>query len=198
MHFNHPSIVQVVHVEISTHVENSFDSRWINKKYQRSIKCKSQSKCITGSFPFNLSFVTMKMGFNFKPFSSQDVRKSFVMLTRRFRGRQVISVFAAHRDALHFSTMMENGNDSLKSLRKVKVALVGGYLGTGYCGVQLQDKNDDDGSGGGEIPTIEAEVRSALFKAGCIRASNMESLSKIGWSRSSRTDKGVHASCIVV
>ncbi|EQC35583.1 hypothetical protein SDRG_06872 [Saprolegnia diclina VS20] len=73
--------------------------------------------------------------------------------------------------------------------RKVKVALVSGYLGTGYHGVQLQDTNG--------VPTVENEVRAALFKAGCILESNLADLSKIGWSRSSRTDKGVHASCIV-
>ncbi|OQR92340.1 ubiquitin fusion degradation protein [Achlya hypogyna] len=73
--------------------------------------------------------------------------------------------------------------------RKVKVALVSGYLGTGFHGVQLQDRNG--------VPTVEDTLRSALFKAGCIRDSNFDDMNKIGWSRSSRTDKGVHASIIV-
>ncbi|OQR82135.1 ubiquitin fusion degradation protein [Thraustotheca clavata] len=73
--------------------------------------------------------------------------------------------------------------------RKVKAALVSGYLGTGFHGVQLQEHNN--------VPTIEQELRNALFAAGCISESNYADMAKIGWSRSSRTDKGVHASCIV-
>lgn len=73
-------------------------------------------------------------------------------------------------------------------LVKRKVALVAGYLGTGYHGVQLNK----------DVPTIEHELREAIFKAGAMRESNFVDLSKIDWSRSSRTDKGVHAGCIVV
>lgn len=46
-------------------------------------------------------------------------------------------------------------------------------------------------------PTIENELRKALFQAGCVIQSNSEDLGKINWSRSSRTDKGVHAARIV-
>ncbi|ETW00950.1 tRNA pseudouridine(38-40) synthase [Aphanomyces invadans] len=74
--------------------------------------------------------------------------------------------------------------------RKVKVALVTGYTGTGYHGVQIQENVN--------VPTVEHAVREALFKAGCILESNYGDMSKIGWSRSSRTDKGVHASSIVL
>ncbi|KAF0716875.1 Aste57867_2617 [Aphanomyces stellatus] len=74
--------------------------------------------------------------------------------------------------------------------RKVKVGLVTGYTGTGYHGVQIQEN--------GDVPTIEYDVREALFKAGCILESNYADMSKIGWSRSSRTDKGVHATAIVL
>lgn len=38
---------------------------------------------------------------------------------------------------------------------------------------------------------IEGELEKAIFKAGGIRDSNFGDLSKIGWARSSRTDKGV-------
>jgi tRNA pseudouridine(38-40) synthase len=47
------------------------------------------------------------------------------------------------------------------------------------------------------VPTIENEIRLAMLKAGLIIPSNSEDLSKIGWSRSSRTDKRVHAGRIV-
>lgn len=38
---------------------------------------------------------------------------------------------------------------------------------------------------------IEGELEKAIFKAGGIRDSNFGNLYKIGWARSSRTDKGV-------
>ncbi|KAF8402530.1 hypothetical protein HHK36_010615 [Tetracentron sinense] len=43
------------------------------------------------------------------------------------------------------------------------------------------------------VPSIEAELETAIFKAGGIRDSNFGNLHKIGWARSSRTDKGVHS-----
>lgn len=38
---------------------------------------------------------------------------------------------------------------------------------------------------------IEKELETAIFEAGGIRDSNFGDLDKIGWARSSRTDKGV-------
>ncbi|KAL4155087.1 hypothetical protein PRNP1_007201 [Phytophthora ramorum] len=72
-------------------------------------------------------------------------------------------------------------------LVKRKVAIVSGYMGTGYHGLQLNEN----------VNTIEDEVRHAIFKAGAMRESNFADLGKIDWARSSRTDKGVHAGCIV-
>lgn len=43
------------------------------------------------------------------------------------------------------------------------------------------------------LSTIEGELEKAIFKAGGIRDSNYGDLHKIGWARSSRTDKGVHS-----
>jgi hypothetical protein len=75
-----------------------------------------------------------------------------------------------------------------RKLVKRKVAIVSGYLGSGYHGVQLNK----------DVDTIEHELRRAILQAGAMRDSNVEDLAKIDWSRSSRTDKGVHAGCIVV
>jgi hypothetical protein len=75
--------------------------------------------------------------------------------------------------------------------KKRKVALVVGYVGTGYHGLQFNQKM-------AHLPTIEGEVEDALFRAGHIAGSNYRDLSKIGWSRSSRTDKGVHAARLVL
>jgi hypothetical protein len=54
------------------------------------------------------------------------------------------------------------------------------------AGSQLQ-RHDDS------IATVEGVLETALFRAGCILESNMGALEKLGWSRSSRTDKGVHS-----
>lgn len=75
-----------------------------------------------------------------------------------------------------------------RKLVKRKVAIVSGYLGSGFHGVQLNKGVD----------TVEHELRRAILQAGAMRESNFEDLGKIDWSRSSRTDKGVHAGCIVV
>ncbi|PRQ34723.1 putative pseudouridylate synthase, tRNA pseudouridine(38-40) synthase [Rosa chinensis] len=71
-------------------------------------------------------------------------------------------------------------------VRKKKVVLRVGYVGTDYRGLQMQR---DDPS----ISTIEKELETAIFKAGGIRESNFGNLNKIAWARSSRTDKGVHS-----
>uniref|UniRef100_A0A803PWZ1 Pseudouridine synthase I TruA alpha/beta domain-containing protein n=1 Tax=Cannabis sativa TaxID=3483 RepID=A0A803PWZ1_CANSA len=71
-------------------------------------------------------------------------------------------------------------------LRKKKVVMRVGYVGTDYRGLQMQR---DEHS----LSTIEKELETAIFKAGGIRDSNYGNLQKIAWARSSRTDKGVHS-----
>ena len=65
--------------------------------------------------------------------------------------------------------------------KKKKVSLVFGYVGKDYRGLQMIDP---------AIHTIERELEGALFSLGCILPTNRQNLEKIGWSRSSRTDKG--------
>lgn len=82
-----------------------------------------------------------------------------------------------------------------RKLLKRKVALVVGYVGSGFYGLQMQMTNaTPDGS----LPTIENELRLALIDCGLVLPSNGHDLSRIDWSRSSRTDKGVHAARIVL
>ncbi|KAI5434936.1 hypothetical protein KIW84_021672 [Lathyrus oleraceus] len=73
---------------------------------------------------------------------------------------------------------------SWQPFRKKKVVMRIAYVGTNYRGLQMQrDENTRS--------TVEKELETAIFKAGGIRDSNLGDLEKIGWSRSSRTDKGV-------
>jgi tRNA pseudouridine(38-40) synthase len=70
---------------------------------------------------------------------------------------------------------------------KRKVAIVFGYVGVRYCGLQW---NHDPTN-----PTVEEKMLNALHDAGFISDENMgkDVMQKLGWQRSSRTDKGVHA-----
>lgn len=68
-------------------------------------------------------------------------------------------------------------------LPKRKVAVMVGYCGTGYHGMQYNPPND----------TIEKELFEAFVKAGAISKANSTDLKKNGFQRAARTDKGVHA-----
>ena len=65
-----------------------------------------------------------------------------------------------------------------------KMALLMGYSGTGYQGMQLQR--------GGQR-TIEGDLFSALIKADMVPVDALDSPFKVGFQRTARTDKGVHA-----
>ena len=81
-----------------------------------------------------------------------------------------------------------------KDRKKRRVALVLGYVGTNYSGLQKSETGPDEA----DVITIESVLEKALFDAGYIRESNYGDLEKIGWARCSRTDKGVHAARNVV
>ena len=47
------------------------------------------------------------------------------------------------------------------------------------------------------LTAVEAVIEKALYQAGRISAPNYGDLKKVRWTRSSRTDKGVHSVCTV-
>ncbi|KAM9994776.1 hypothetical protein ACTFIY_000971 [Dictyostelium cf. discoideum] len=67
--------------------------------------------------------------------------------------------------------------------RKKKVAIILGYSGTNYAGMQ---KNPG-------LKTVEEELEHALFRTGGISPDNMYYQQKVDWIRCARTDKGVSA-----
>jgi len=73
-----------------------------------------------------------------------------------------------------------------RSGKKRRHALVFGYDGSSYSGLQFQRNQ-------AHVRTVEGDLHHALCKAGAVSAENATDLSKISWSRSSRTDRGVHA-----
>ena len=67
--------------------------------------------------------------------------------------------------------------------KKRKWALNFGYLGSNYQGLQMNPQAD----------TVEKHLEKALYLAGSIAESNFTDLHKIQWTRTARTDRGVHA-----
>ncbi|CAO3628055.1 unnamed protein product [Cunninghamella echinulata] len=70
-----------------------------------------------------------------------------------------------------------------KRIPKKKVALLFGFNGSGYQGLQFNPN----------IQSIEQELYTAIYKAGLISTSNATDPKKVKWGRAARTDKGVHA-----
>ena len=67
--------------------------------------------------------------------------------------------------------------------RKSKVAVMIGYAGTGYHGIQINHKDK----------TIEGDLFAAFVAAGAISKANADDPKKSSLVRCARTDKGVHA-----
>ncbi|KAL4422713.1 hypothetical protein ABPG75_008910 [Micractinium tetrahymenae] len=88
-------------------------------------------------------------------------------------------------------------SEAPKRAGKRKVALFIGYEGTEYRGLQMQPNQALPLASAPEA-TVEDALEEAIFRAGGILPSNRGQLSKVGWSRSSRTDKSVHSLATVV
>eukprot|EP00762_Andalucia_godoyi_P008481 ANDGO_05776.mRNA.1 tRNA pseudouridine(27/28) synthase len=73
--------------------------------------------------------------------------------------------------------------DAYEGRAKQRVALLVGYLGTNYSGLQVNPG----------VHTVEEELLEAIGKADLVHPLNRNSHSKNGWERCGRTDKGVHA-----
>ncbi|KAF8062046.1 TMN7 [Scenedesmus sp. PABB004] len=78
-----------------------------------------------------------------------------------------------------------------KKLVKRNVALHVGYVGSAYTGLQANRELP-------HLATIEGVLERALLAAGLISEANFGDFRKTKWSRSSRTDKGVHSLATVI
>ncbi|WWC62989.1 tRNA pseudouridine(38-40) synthase [Kwoniella dejecticola CBS 10117] len=78
----------------------------------------------------------------------------------------------------------KEGEEGGARLPKRRCALLVGYCGTGYSGMQIQTHGSR---------TIEGDVFEALVKAGAISADNANDHRKSDVARAARTDAGVHA-----
>ncbi|KAJ1531191.1 tRNA pseudouridine synthase 1 [Nowakowskiella sp. JEL0078] len=82
----------------------------------------------------------------------------------------------------------EENSEKEDRLPKKKVALLLGYCGTGYQGMQINPLAN----------TIESELHKAFAASGAVSKDNANDPHKIQFMRAARTDKGVHAAGQVV
>ncbi|CAM9268837.1 unnamed protein product, partial [Hapterophycus canaliculatus] len=99
----------------------------------------------------------------------------------------------AEQDAVEAGTTTPvvgpNGEGGVaSSTSKKRVALLIAYWGSEYQGLQINKG----------AKTIEAELELALYLAGSISKDNFGNPRKVSWSRSGRTDKGVHAAAQLI
>lgn len=100
----------------------------------------------------------------------------------RWRGVSLI-----HR---HLSSAIGCSASAVSATGKKKVVLVISYVGSNYHGLQINPA--------AVVPFVETSLVQALLDMGAILPTNAVDLAKIDWSRSSRTDKGVHAARLVI
>ncbi|KAG0206613.1 tRNA pseudouridine synthase 1 [Mortierella sp. GBA30] len=82
----------------------------------------------------------------------------------------------------------EDDAEKEAKIPKRKVALLMGYCGTGYQGMQVNPN----------AKTIEGDLFKAMVQAGAVSKDNSDDIKKVSMMRSARTDKGVHAAGNVV
>lgn len=104
---------------------------------------------------------------------------------REFKRRKVDSAGEAIESKNPFSKE-EIATEERRPKRKVAVMI--GYSGTGYKGMQVN----------GDEPTIERDLFQAFIKAGAISKANADDPRKSSLARCARTDKGVHAAGNVI
>ncbi|KZV74511.1 pseudouridine synthase [Peniophora sp. CONT] len=83
-----------------------------------------------------------------------------------------------------------DGEDKGPRLPKRQCAILLGFCGSGYNGMQIQTTPD--------VRTIENTLFDALVRAGAVSKDNSDNPTKINLGRAARTDAGVHAAGNVV
>ncbi|CAE6465403.1 unnamed protein product [Rhizoctonia solani] len=84
----------------------------------------------------------------------------------------------------------DDGQEKAPRLPKKKVAVLIGFCGTGYNGMQIQREAGTN--------TIENTLFDAMVKAGAVSKDNSDDPVKVNFQRAARTDAGVHAAGNVV
>ncbi|KAF8299298.1 tRNA pseudouridine synthase [Clavulina sp. PMI_390] len=107
---------------------------------------------------------------------------------KRARGRETAD-WTSKRDKGEGNE--DEGDDKKERLPKRKCAVLVGFCGTGYSGMQFQATQKD-------TKTIEGDLFDALVKAGAVSSDNSDDPTKVSLGRAARTDAGVHAAGNIV
>jgi tRNA pseudouridine(38-40) synthase len=134
--------------------------------------------------------LVFQFGVGFKRIGMRRIQPSFFLLKEKYKSTRLVRNVVTRNQLSTVADIPVDKINDVDAFVKRKVALTIGYQGSKYYGLQFDIRE--------EFPTIEAELEKALFKLGCIRESNHKDLSKISWSRSSRTDKHVHSARLVI
>ncbi|GJE90935.1 tRNA pseudouridine synthase [Phanerochaete sordida] len=84
------------------------------------------------------------------------------------------------------SVPREDGAPREPRLPKRQTALLLGFCGSGYSGMQIQRTDE-------KIKTIEGTLFDALVRVGAVSKDNADNPGKVNFNRAARTDAGVHA-----
>ena len=190
-----------LHVSILLHVYIRHTSSWISKHYgtphHQPVRMKLAALWL-------VSLTLMQHAFSFtKRFSSCGIVKWLNYYGTQSRPAFGVGRFPSfsllHSNSFVRSTTMraiavdvDPSIDYTDMVAKRKMAITLAYVGTNYYGLQM-DPNTT-----ALYPTVESKVEQTLYELGCIAESNKQALGKIQWSRSSRTDKGVHCARLVI
>ncbi|GBG30177.1 tRNA pseudouridine synthase [Hondaea fermentalgiana] len=115
--------------------------------------------------------------------AGRPVRFLRVQRTETQRGVRALSAWFDENDKHCIGCGIAGGEVSVAP-KKRRVAIFHGYVGSNYKGSQFNMQYPG---------TVEETLMEALYQSGGISGANMRRPYKLGWTRSSRTDKGAHA-----
>ncbi|KAK2067059.1 hypothetical protein P8C59_000826 [Phyllachora maydis] len=120
--------------------------------------------------------------FSGRPTSDYRPKREQVRENRDAKRRRVIDGANAGQSFMSVAfTADEIAAEERRPKRKVAVLI--GYAGTGYHGLQINHRDK----------TIEGDIFTAFVKAGAISKANADDPKKSSFTRCARTDRGVHA-----
>ncbi|KAH9479442.1 tRNA pseudouridine synthase 1 [Psilocybe cubensis] len=126
-----------------------------------------------------------------KPTPSQNEKGKGRLSERKKRGRGPGARRTRNDEDASKDGTKEEGEEGPKAIRypKRQCALLMGFCGSGYSGMQIQPDH---------TRTIEGVLFNALVKIGAVSQDNADNPTKVNLARAARTDAGVHAAGNIV
>lgn len=172
-------------------------NRYLCKMYNESGYMGLGSRISTSVKPAVSDLLYLGCFSSYMPWNPKVHNRRGCIILHRPNAQYINTACGENEDLIQASSGTSSNNVSeqpqttRQRLGKRKVAMHIGYKGSGYRGLQKQKVSAPK-------ETIEDELEAAIFAVGGILPSNMGDLTKLRWSRSSRTDKSVHSLSTVV